>query len=527
MGGGLVAQLLLGGAGLAVLALGMVLVRRRRAQKAAEEEELAAGIAAAQAGEADTAAPSPAATETALGDAASDSIDEAPSSLFDEDLDLSDLETDTAASADGSDGGEKDETVDEAEVYLAYGLHQQAEDLLRLALQEHPQRADYHEKLLETLFAAGKSDEFVAAAGEFRQQVGEPPAAAWQRVAAMGQQIAPDSAVFSGASGAAASVAAAAAPGETTGGDDLDFDLDLGTADSAASGEDLPDSPLSEGAAGRDLDEAVAPASSAGNEGNTDDDLVFDLSDLDEAQPGEAASSEAPATAGSSDYDHGLDFDATDLGGASSSGGDSAAPAAATATEPNEPEGLDFDIGDLGDLDSGSESGSAEAPAAEPKTADVDDDLAFSLEDALGLDDSDDSDDTGTSPSDNEFDFSDLESALESTDSGESAAGTDAGLDESLDLDTGDDATEVVDFDLGAFEEGVAESAGPGEQPAGGVASADAGETDEDLATMIDLAKAYIDMGDAESASNALEEVIAGGSEEQRAEARSLLETVQ
>jgi FimV-like protein len=34
-------------------------------------------------------------------------------------------------------------------------------------------------------------------------------------------------------------------------------------------------------------------------------------------------------------------------------------------------------------------------------------------------------------------------------------------------------------------------------------------------------------MGDAESASNALEEVIAGGTEQQRAEARSLLESVQ
>jgi pilus assembly protein FimV len=43
---------------------------------------------------------------------------------------------------------------------------------------------------------------------------------------------------------------------------------------------------------------------------------------------------------------------------------------------------------------------------------------------------------------------------------------------------------------------------------------------------MLDLASAYIDMGDPESATNALEEVAASGSDKQRNEAQSLLDSV-
>ena len=51
------------------------------------------------------------------------------------------------------------------------------------------------------------------------------------------------------------------------------------------------------------------------------------------------------------------------------------------------------------------------------------------------------------------------------------------------------------------------------------------GETDEN-ATKLDLARAYIDMGDAEGARDILNEVLSEGSEEQQGEAKELLARV-
>jgi pilus assembly protein FimV len=51
------------------------------------------------------------------------------------------------------------------------------------------------------------------------------------------------------------------------------------------------------------------------------------------------------------------------------------------------------------------------------------------------------------------------------------------------------------------------------------------GETDEN-ATKLDLARAYIDMGDAEGARDILNEVLSEGSDEQQGEAKELLARV-
>ena len=51
------------------------------------------------------------------------------------------------------------------------------------------------------------------------------------------------------------------------------------------------------------------------------------------------------------------------------------------------------------------------------------------------------------------------------------------------------------------------------------------GETDEN-ATKLDLARAYIDMGDAEGARDILNEVLSEGSDDQQGEAKELLARV-
>ena len=55
---------------------------------------------------------------------------------------------------------EQDDVLNEVDVYLAYGLYDNAEDLLNSSLVENPDRADYRSKLLDTYFATKKSDAF-------------------------------------------------------------------------------------------------------------------------------------------------------------------------------------------------------------------------------------------------------------------------------------------------------------------------------------------------------------------------------
>ena len=51
-------------------------------------------------------------------------------------------------------------------------------------------------------------------------------------------------------------------------------------------------------------------------------------------------------------------------------------------------------------------------------------------------------------------------------------------------------------------------------------------DSEDEMETMMDLAKAYIDMGDKDSASNALDEVVKGGSPDQVSEAETLLRKI-
>ena len=58
------------------------------------------------------------------------------------------------------------------------------------------------------------------------------------------------------------------------------------------------------------------------------------------------------------------------------------------------------------------------------------------------------------------------------------------------------------------------------------VALANSGDSADEMDTMLDLAKAYIDMGDKNSASSALDEIVKGGNPEQITEAETLLRKI-
>ncbi|MGQ0428488.1 MAG: FimV/HubP family polar landmark protein [Gammaproteobacteria bacterium] len=84
----------------------------------------------------------------------------------------------------------------EADFHMAYGLYDQAVDLVRMALQNAPERNDLKLKLAEIHFVAGDTTQFLNVARDLRKTLG--PGADWDRVVIMGRQLAPDEPMFAG-----------------------------------------------------------------------------------------------------------------------------------------------------------------------------------------------------------------------------------------------------------------------------------------------------------------------------------------
>ncbi len=96
--------------------------------------------------------------------------------------------------------GEQDDVLNEVDVYLAYGLYDNAEDLLKESLENSPDRADYRAKLLDTYFATKNSAAFVKEA-TLLKSLGKAANRFWDRVQVMGHELAPENDLFSGAEG--------------------------------------------------------------------------------------------------------------------------------------------------------------------------------------------------------------------------------------------------------------------------------------------------------------------------------------
>ena len=143
----------------------------------------------------------------------------------------------------------------EADFHMAYGLYDQAADLVRIAIERHPERRDLKLKLLEIFFVWGNKDAFLQQARELNNTRAQAPASEWDKIVIMGKQICPDDALFSQAQTGHAAVGQdvdlnleggenrvdvdlLAAPEEDRGGG---IDLDLGGAEetAGATGESL------------------------------------------------------------------------------------------------------------------------------------------------------------------------------------------------------------------------------------------------------------------------------------------------
>ena len=89
----------------------------------------------------------------------------------------------------------------EADFHMAYGLYDQAADLVRIALDREPDRRDLRLKLLEIYFVWGNKDQFLQTAKLLESTRDRAPAGEWDKIVIMGKQICPDDPLFSRAAG--------------------------------------------------------------------------------------------------------------------------------------------------------------------------------------------------------------------------------------------------------------------------------------------------------------------------------------
>jgi pilus assembly protein FimV len=121
---------------------------------------------------------------------------------------------------------DENDPMSEADFHMAYGLYDQAADLIKKASQRDPARRDLRLKLLEIYFSAGNKGAFVSEAKALRESMGPRPDADWNNVVIFGKQIAPEEGMFNEMAAASSAVDfdASAAGGATSAASDLAFD---------------------------------------------------------------------------------------------------------------------------------------------------------------------------------------------------------------------------------------------------------------------------------------------------------------
>ena len=540
-------------AGLGVLALiGVLLARmlkKRKEAKAAEQEELMEDNLALDEQDVDSSN----LDDFDFGDDALDGQDDDRAGA--DDIALDDEEHpqqfETVA--------QTEDVISESDIYIAYGKFEQAVDLLKDAIAKEPSRSDLRLKLLEVYVEMDEAEAFAKEEAALRS-LGDRAASgqAEQMRNRLSSPVAP-----------AAMAAGAAAAGLSL--DDDIPSLDDNMADEFADGLDFGDAldiseELDEPALLSDADDGLTGQGSGLEEVPTldlDDGLDFDLS-IDEAAA-EADDDIKPVVSKSGAQDDGLDFDLSGLDDA-----EEAAPVKAAAA-PSLEDALEFDLSsfeeeasdelvaeeapvveddlsldfdlaveepagdELGDLLDGKTQASDELPDLsfdmEETTgfAEAGDDDLQSLEDELSALSSAPAADTDVAELDFSEDMSELDAELTALEAESAEA-------ETLDAFELDDETVALAAEPAALTNDMDDIDIPqlttqdGEIDLDELAAVDdefdylAG-TDE-CATKLDLARAYIDMEDFDGAKELLQEVVQEGSDQQKTDARELMNSL-
>nr|WP_298145882.1 FimV/HubP family polar landmark protein [uncultured Pseudomonas sp.] len=448
-----------GGGALLLLLIGLMMLSRRNALKEAELQEQLAA-----GGDEDTFA--------ANNDMPADSFDSFPDELSDADGGVS--EERLAAQAG--------DALGEADIYIAYGRFSQAAELLQNAINEEPQRSDLRLKLMEVYAELGDRDGFARQERELTE------------IGGVGADIAQLKSKYPAVAASAGAGLAAAA----------DTDMDSFSLDDLTLDDPVPSQPA-QAAGAEDLDDAF--------------DLSLDDLESELERDLQASSDSADMQGLSLDDDLSLDFD------------EPASPAAKTESKEDD---LDFSLAldeavsespshddDLAgfslDLD---EPGKPASPAEDEFLLSLDDEPQAAADDGLADLDLD----VVSEETENDFDLpAEFDLSAEEQSSQAPAQPSADSFAAQLDEVTAELDQLSAGLDLPLADERVAEPAS---------ASLELGESDDDFdflsgtdetATKLDLARAYIDMGDTEGARDILDEVIAEGSEGQQQEARELI----
>jgi len=451
-----------------------------------------------------------AATETAE-DATTDSSTASEESSF-----LSDFAMSGAGEIE-TDDSEVD-PLTEADVFIAYGRHEAAEERLNEAISNEPDRLDLRAKMLELHHATKNKDAFETGAEELYASLGEDKEEnpLWQKIVDLGTDVAPENPLFISEvveESVTDDTVTTDEPVETAMSDsevmdigletgvfeagnlsagdnndsdlDMDFDLDLDkdievfTAEEDAKDEVDMDFNLE-----LDADETAESEPNTSEEAASED-ISLDFNPEEAASTQElAADLDMTATVLTDTEDTGLDFN-LEVDNSTAEELETSAESEAEATELTDDNALDFnlDMGDTAELEE-----TAEPEITEAESSDNDLDFDFEM--------SDDSSTNEKLEEKVESNSLELEDDLSlDTLSEELEPSTDDNLDDSpLDLSLGDE--NETDDELVSGDE---------------------------VGTKLDLAKAYIDMGDPEGARSILSEVMEEGNDTQKEEAQELM----
>ena len=93
---------------------------------------------------------------------------------------------------------DQQDALGEADFHMAYGLYDQAADIVKLAIERQPERRDLKIKLAEIYFVWGNKDAFTEVARGLHDSQDQAAPGEWDKVLIMGKQICSDDPLFSG-----------------------------------------------------------------------------------------------------------------------------------------------------------------------------------------------------------------------------------------------------------------------------------------------------------------------------------------
>lgn len=464
-----------------------------------------------------------------------------------EDLDLTHIDSD-----------EKNNPEDisaEVDVYIAYGLYQQAEDLLRKFLDSHEDRNDIRLKLLEVFHASKNTEGFLDQAGLLYQRLSAPQTdPIWNQASLWGRELAPENELFEDGG--------ISNPNETNqSAHDLEFDAEPDIdEETAITGSDQFDStsenlPEIEEDALSPLDDETSVLDALGEVNDEADPTLIGERSQVLSDHSEQSESNDENVVTDNDEDLTLpDFD-FDLGELDISPSDSESESEQTETKIDEPTkddalDLEFDVPDLDDLTTEEAVTSSSLKGSEQagnlSSIDIDSNETNSVTQDSAAGDSALEETSATMLLDEGAARKDLDSDIaleqaEEKDQDADLAETMANnikLDDlsdpadqevtnsdiSLDDEDGDyrdsnDTSELADTDtIETTVDDLLDSASRSVDE-----NKESSTTELDFKTQLDLARAYMEMGDIDGAKDTLAEIIEKGDPEAKSEAQKIL----